>query len=702
MGPLNTPCIDKRASVGDKVDSEVSMRFFIAAIFIVALTGLGCPAAGTPALKPSSQPAPLPEAAPSPGPQPVAPETIPPERRVWAFVDGVHRVMDMDQARAYGLTIVDLSDDWVPYIFWSQTPGMDDYKKNNYMQTYIELANDKIDVDGVALRKWQRNYLEVYGIPPTLGVLRRRLLEDEQKECYQSLNLDVFKEGYYGPVRIVDPKGSEREQKRYFSARGNYKKALRKARVRTLDQLLTHKKHRRVAEKYRKYHWRHRAIRAMQRRLACEGMFGRRTPRIKPGIINWTSRSALRLFEKKHDIYGWGMIFQNTANALGRRPAENHYESLKRVLTERVISATGILEDGTAGKKRYRSASGERTRVRNLVEEFSEAIIQQMGLTSADKAMAFLKRHSEQDLSHFWVAVKLPSLPEYYADQMELSVVVDRGDIWYELPFDDKGKRKNQPRSRFPHLTLFVTHNDQKIPLVRWKTTIGGWQPEMRHDQEYYKYKISDVGPRIWRRIVAGPVWVPPKNTPSRDMVKIRPVRNKTERIVAHQSFGPGYASAYGLVAAFHVTKAGRDNQVRTHGSGNYMSIVGRKYSHGCHRLFNYRAVRIFSFVLRHRTFERRGQSRLSYANRYEHRGEDFHNQLDTRGYYYILKPPVEVMVREGNIKGSVDKPIEEYVKKPTAVYNEDLRALKGKAPSGAPRIKTKKPKNVMSQPQNL
>ena len=56
----------------------------------------------------------------------------------------------------------------------------------------------------------------------------------------------------------------------------------------------------------------------------------------------------------------------------------------------------------------------------------------------------------------------------------------------------------------------------------------------------------------------------------------------------------------------------------------------------------------------------------------------------------------------EGNIKGKVDKPIEEYVKKPTAVYNEDLRALKGKAPSGAPRIKTKKPKNVMSQPQNL
>jgi hypothetical protein len=173
-------------------------------------------------------------------------------------------------------------------------------------------------------------------------------------------------------------------------------------------------------------------------------------------------------------------------------------------------------------------------------------------------------------------------------------------------------------------------------------------------------------------------------------MVKIRPVRANTEAIVAHQAFGPGYASAYGLVAAFHVTKAGHDNQVRTHGSVNYMSILN-SFSHGCHRLFNYRAVRLFSFVLRHRNFERKGQSKIGYSNRFEHKGEEFHTDLRTRGYYYELKPPVPVNVLEGNIKGEKQEPETEYIKKPSVLYQEDLKGKgKGKDPAD------------MVQPQDL
>jgi len=675
------------------------MRPLFTFLAFVALAGLGCPAAGNPQLKPS--PATRPSSAPATRPSRASnPDRLPVERRVWAYIDGQRRAMDIDEARSYGLTVVDLSDDWVPYIFWSRTPGKDDYTENDFLDDYVDLANDRIDVDGVALPKWEHNYFEVYGVPPSLSVLRRRFFEDEQKACYRELDLAVFKD-YFGPVRITDPQSSERELKKWQAAKVAYGKALRQAKVKTLEQLLRLPEHKKVAETFQAADWRHRAILEMQKRVACEGMYGRHAPREKPGILTWTSNQALRTFERKHNIYGWGMIFQSTATALGRTARQNNFESLKRAIGERVVSAAGILEDGSAGKASYKTASGAKESGRNLVDELGAAAIRHLGLTSADRAMAFMREHEEKDFERLLVAVPLPPLPPYYSSQMDLSVVIDRGDVWYDFPFDEKGRRKSQPRGRMPHLTLFARWNDQQIPLVRWQTTIGGWQPEMRHDQEYYKYKISDVGPRIWKNIVAGPVWVPPPNTPSRDLVKIRPVHGTTQAIVSHQGFGPGYASAYGLVAAFHVTKSGHDNQVRTHGSVNYMSILS-SFSHGCHRLFNFRAVRLFSFVLRHRHFERKGQSKIGYSNRVEHRGEEFHVNLNTRGYYYELKPPVPVNVLEGNIRGEAQAPINEYIKKPNVTYQEDLNAL-GEEPSTArPGKKPGKKKPGMMQPQNL
>jgi hypothetical protein len=685
---------------------EVPMRYMIAALLTLTIAALGCPAAGTPqgvqgpggvAAQPGQSGAALGAAA---GPTLTPPDQISPERRVSAYIDGVSRTMEIDEARSLGFTIVDLSDDWVPYIFWSRTPGKDDYKVNRYLDTYVDLANDRIDVDGVALQSWEHNYHEVYGIPPSLGVLRKRFVEEEQRPCFKELDGAFLVEAYHGPVRVGEPKASERLDRRYKALRRDYKKALRKARVRTLEALLAKRKYRKLAERYQRVRWQHRAIRAMQKRLACEKMFGRRTPRLKPGVVNWAVRQALRRFERKNNVYGWGLIFQNTAVALGRSPRQNNFEALKRTLTERVVSAAGIVEDGTIRRGRYKGADGRALRVRNLVQEFSEAALRQLGLTTPERALAFIK--SRSSFKRFFVALKLPRLPEYYKDQMELSAEYDRGDVWYDFPFNDKGKRKNQPRSRFPHVTLYVTHEGQKIPLVYWRTTIGGWQPEIRHDEEYYKYKISDVGPRIWKKIVAGPVWVPPKNTPSRDMVKIRPVRGRSQRIVAHQSFGPGYASAYGLVAAYHVSKGGRDNQVRTHGTHNYMSIKSSGgFSHGCHRLFNFRAVRLFSFVLRHRNFIRHGQHRLNMARKYEHRGEEFQMDLPTRGYRYELTPPVPVLVHEGRVRGTLQEPEEKYIKKPTGLYQDDVKSTH-KGTTGAPRVNPKDPGSLIKQPQDL
>ncbi|MCK5798019.1 MAG: hypothetical protein KAI47_12575 [Deltaproteobacteria bacterium] len=567
------------------------MRGVLSLLTIALLVGVGCPAGS------QSRPVTGPTSRPDATSAPTSTTTTPPhfmprsqikaDRLVWAYLDGKKRAMDVDEARAYGFTIVDLSDDWVPYIFWSQTPGKEDYKANRYLSTYVDLANDRIDVDGGRLRKGSHKYMEVYGIPPALSVIQKRFSEDEKKSCYRHLNYKLFEE-YFGPVRIVDRPSSKRLRRRYISAKAQFKKARRATRRASLEQLLQNKKWRKVARKYQRLRWQYNALVAMHERLACEGLYGRHIPRVKPGVVTWAVRNALRRFERKHNVYGWGMIFGNTAKALGATARENNFASLKRVIAERVISAAGIFEDGTT-RSRYVGADGKRHRVGNVVKEFSKAAWHALGLTDADTSLAWIK--DKRFDGRYFVALKLPPLPEYYDKVMNLSVVIDRGDIWYDLPFDEKtGKRRPQPRKRLPKVTIYTTYRGKKIALVRWRTTIGGWKKEKRGSEEFYKYKISDVGKRVWRNIVAGPVWVPPNKTPTTDLVKIRSVRGHAQRIVAQSAFGPGYASAYGLVAAYHVTPRGfRDNQVRMHGTVNYMS-VRNGFSHGCHRLYNYRA----------------------------------------------------------------------------------------------------------------
>ena len=653
------------------------MRTLLVANTVALLSLVGCPAGSTPPPNhpPTSHPSSQPDSQPtSTGPAPVNAASIPPERRVHAYIKGVHRLMDIDEARSYGFTIVDLSDDWVPYIFWSQTPGSDENLPNDYADRFVDLANDRIDLDGGKLASWERNYLEVYGIPPTLSVVRKRFDEDDQRGCFAKLDRSLFAE-YHGPVRVADPQGSARLRRRYFSARANYKKALRQARVRSLEQLLKRPAYAKVARTYQQLNWQYKAIDLVQKRLVCEKMFGRRTPRLKPGVIDWNVLNALKRFEKKHNIYGWGMVFQKTGEFLGRSAKENDFESLKRVIAARVIDAVGVLEDGSK-TSRYRAADGSWKEVRDEVSLFSQAAWTELGLNDAEQGARWLRGFEPKDYHHLLIALQLPKVPEYYADHMDLSVITNRGDVWYDLPFDEKtGKSKGQPRSRLPSITIYTSYRGQKIALARWRTTIGGWQKEKRGEQEYYKYKISDVGKRVWRHIIAGPVWVPPKTTPTTDLVKFRSVGGSSQRVVAQSAFGPGYASAYGLVAAYHVTKGGRDNQVRTHGTVNYMSVRAG-FSHGCHRLHNFRAVRLFSFVLRHRNFVRKGQARLAYHNRFEHRGEEFQINIHTRGYFYELTPPVPIEVLEGTIRGKKKEPYPDYVQKPTQLYQEDLKGL--------------------------
>jgi hypothetical protein len=229
-----------------------------------------------------------------------------------------------------------------------------------------------------------------------------------------------------------------------------------------------------------------------------------------------------------------------------------------------------------------------------------------------------------------------------------------------------------------------VRWNGQDIPLVTMSTTIGSWRTELAPDgYEYYKYKESDVGPRVWKDIVAGPVWLPPDTTPVTELVKPYVYRGRTLMVPNYDEMGPWYGSAYGLVAAFHVRPVLRsngttdyfDNGIRSHGSVDYNSIL-RRYSHGCHRLYNHLAIRLFDFVLKHRPYTRVGDVPGGYGKKVEIEEDTFEISLDTRGYKYELVTPVDVEVLRGRVRGKQRSPIETYMPKPGVEYGPDAQFL--------------------------
>jgi hypothetical protein len=305
---------------------------------------------------------------------------------------------------------------------------------------------------------------------------------------------------------------------------------------------------------------------------------------------------------------------------------------------------------------------------------------------------AFLDRLKlDEPEGHLYVAIPGPTRPEYYSSDMDLSVVIDRGDVWYEFPFDEHGAEKSQPVSRRPHTTIVVNYLGQKFPIARFGTTIGGWRSELIDDVVFWKYKGSPWGEVLWEEVVSAPVWLPPNTTPPRDLLRRRERRKPGEtkwELNVHET-GPSYASAYGLVAAYHreygkradgSVRLGGDEGIRSHGSVDYMSIM-RRHSHGCHRLHNHIAVRLFSFVVDHRPHKREGHQPMNFVMNLEYEQEQFRIHIKEGGYVFKLDKPIFVTVEEGRVRGNIKKPILTAIPK----FNAECQAYV--MPDGKPVI---------------
>jgi hypothetical protein len=157
------------------------------------------------------------------------PAKVVPKDPVYLCGQGTCEWIERRDAEKKNLSLIDLRDDFVPMIFSERSEGKEDYSKNNYREIYLNLAQDKTDEDGQALKKGEHNYLELFGIPPTMTVLGERFRRSRAEACSQALDYGKFR-NLKGFIQW-NPGNVGKYKKRYDNARSAFESWAKKRRI---------------------------------------------------------------------------------------------------------------------------------------------------------------------------------------------------------------------------------------------------------------------------------------------------------------------------------------------------------------------------------------------------------------------------------------------------------------------------------------
>jgi len=582
------------------------------------------------------------------------------------YAEGAHDGdVCVDQLATRGLTELDLTDAWVPFIF-RDDPSLGEAGHQPYRAIYQALADERLQ--DVPDEYESERHLELFGIQPTFRVLLERLEDEARHACHDAIDDAPLAALTY----TIHPWSTEREETLERKRTAAYLRTRLTREVTTrglasLDDLAGVPQWSAHLTRLRRLEAPIAAVDVAQAHLLCDGLLTALTVRQNASVFDWRVASALAAWQRAHAIVSGGSLDPETRAFLAVDSRELVQRQVLRTLRERVVDATGMIEDGSAAHA-WGPVLGRALDVDaihfdaghdahpngapDLVSTATEAAARALGFVDPASSLASLR--AMRAAGHTRVAVRLPPVPSYYAADMPLRAEVDRGDVWYE--------RRGGRVERRPILTLYTDTPEGPVALVRWPTTIGGWKPERSSTGAIgVRYKESYVGPRVWRDVVASPAWMPPPSTPDDELVK-----RVNGRWVGNRAlFGPGYRSAYGLAMLVHhkvipPREEGAeplfvDQGIRAHGSVSYRSITSGT-SHGCHRLYNHLAVRLAGFVLRHRTHVRHGSIPVRYGRTAHAHGTAVPIRIESRGYRYELVPPVPVEVLEGRIRGRLQE----------------------------------------------
>jgi hypothetical protein len=605
-------------------------------------------------------------------------------------VDGGHSAgqTTAENARRDGLTVVDLSDDWLPYVF-SEEPG-----KPEPLRAYlIDLANGRFRKGGNYTRAREDRFFEAFGIPPSLNLLRRRLADRKRHACHERVKDAVLEE--LSPKNIIPAEEAEKIPNPDPATAAETPMILT---GRTISpRPLT------AVEK--------RAVIAVQAHLRCEDLL---SGKANAGRMDRRTSEGLQLYQRLQMLADSGNVDFETRAALLGDSREQDFRALLRALRERIVDATGLLEDGSAlgvlGEVQGRTldtaefrplpvqadkaqakqaaqapadaaAAGGPTKITpapDLIAAATQAASMALGWTSPDAVLASTlvqppapppgSRRARKAPARKGpvplptaVAIRLPPLPAYHGPNMDLRAEIDRGEVVLARPaLDKEGHKKwKPPVSDRPTLTLFARAGDHEVALCRWPTTIGGWKTIQKSDGTMaLKYKESITGDALWPEVLAGPTWHPPSGLPTRKLL----IKRGDTFVPKTEIVGPGYRAGYGLVAIVHHQIMGVDEHgekqlsdllIRTHGTPAYRSVK-RGESAGCHRLHNHLAIRLTGFLVKHRVNVRDGLVPEDYVRKLEYQGQQVALESEAKGYRFRLTPPVPVTVLDGDVRGNV------------------------------------------------
>ena len=609
-----------------------------------------------------------------------------------------------ESARKDGLTVVDLSDDWLPFVF-SETQ-----EKPQPLRPFLQdLANGRMRASKNYARPREDRFFEAFGIFPSLNLVRRRLADKRRHACHDKVKDAVLEE--LAPKNVIPP---EEPEKIPNPNPATVKETPMIQTGRTLPpRPLT------PTEK--------RAVIAMQAHLRCEDLL---SGKASSGRMDRRTAEGLKTYQRLHMLADNSKIdARHPHRAAGRQPRARLPDAAARAARagrRRDRAARGRLGAGCrrrgagarARQPRVPAAGPCRTRRRPVrrppprrprprtgrpgagqpaapapphpsptrrprsprrrisIAAATHAASQALGWTSPETALASTlappappagaKKPARKTAAKkgpaplpTHVAIKLPPLPPYHGPKMELRGEIDRGDVVLARPQLDKdGKKKwKPPVADRPTLTLYARNGDKEVALSRWPTTIGGWKTiEKKDGTMALKYKETVTGDALWPEVLATPSWHPAPGMPTRKLLVKRgdTFEPKTEII------GPGYRAAYGLVAIVHHQIMERnekgepqlmDLRIRTHGTPAYRSVK-RGESNGCHRLHNYLALRLSAFLVKHREHVRDGNVPEDYVRNLEYKGQKVALESESKGYRFKLTPPVPVTVLDGDVKG--------------------------------------------------
>ena len=385
-----------------------------------------------------------------------------------------------EKARKDGLTVVDLSDEWLPYVF-SEEPD----KPQPLRPFLIDLANGKFRGSSAYSRARSDRFFEAFGIFPTLNFMRRRLADSKRHACHEKVKDGVLEE--LSPKNVIPAEEAEKVPNPDKAAveAGDAPAMISTGRTISPRPLTAMEK---------------KAVIAMQAHLRCEGVLAGKA---NAGRMDRRTVEGLKMYQHLQMIADSGNIELETRTALLGDSREQDFRALLRVLRERVVDATGLIEDGSAlgvlGQVQGRlldnaefrpvavqadgkpnpSAAAEKPEAGakivpapDLIAAATQAASQALGWTSPEAVLASTlvvqaasaRKGAAKGPAPLppAVAIRLPPPPSYHGPNMDLRAEIDRGEVVLERPRLDKDghKRWKPPVADRPTLTLYARAGD--------------------------------------------------------------------------------------------------------------------------------------------------------------------------------------------------------------------------------------------------